>query len=232
MDSSIVTEQELAQDRVAAQQLAIAEKEVRAEANRLEALASDLEERVLYLKDSAEEMPRATLIEEIDRTLEKLDEIHDQQYEMVAAALHHRHTAAEVRAWCENAQAMGADHPSFRGRVLVALMHIRRVPNAVFRERFIELEAQEQLHKESLGSRSEETWASGRHAGDRTYVKRSIQQEVLDAMGWDEGMLKRSLGMRTRPGQAGQKIVTLFLDYEVASRLAPTLGLKPYEAGI
>lgn len=231
----IATEEELAADRVAAEEQAERIKLVRVRANELEALALDLEENILAIKGTAEDWSREKIIREVELVMERLDEVRDHQYAMVAEALGDRWTASDVRAWCEHAVELGARHPTFPGALLRDLIQMNKVPVAPFRERLWELEDQYAALVEAHGAEhgnGEEPWLSGRHSGDRMYLDSTPQQALREAMGWDDRALKRNLGINIRPSGNGNKSLTLFVDYELASRLAPTLGLKPHAAGI
>lgn len=233
MQTALVTPEEVNEDMIAAAELSERVDQVRENARELLGKIDHAEEEILSLKDSVEDISREELIEAVECAYQALDEIRDQQYALVAQALDGRYTVADVRAWCERAVDMKAHHPHLDGKLIEDLIYLRKVPVAPLREAYVE------IHERELVETGRDNDGEGQDANrgeveiTESYAESTIRQTVMKAMGWDERALKRGLGMNVRPaGTGGKKSLTLFLDYEAASRLALTLGLKPHAAGI
>jgi hypothetical protein len=211
-----------AADAAAAIDYRAAVDEIRKQATVLDADAGHLEEEILALKDSAEDITPDELIAAVEDVYQKLDEIRDQQYALVATALADQYTVDEIREWYVLAEGLAGCHPRITAKVLKDLAYLVRVPNAPFRERLVEIQAGEEIEQKDRSSQTER------------YAESVAQEAVMAATGWDERALKRNLGINARPAGSGRehKSVSLFIDYDAASLLARTLGLKPHAAGI
>jgi hypothetical protein len=222
MNEVLVTEQEIAADARAAVDYRLKVNEIRKQATALDATAGGLEEEILALRDSVEDITRDELIAAHEHVHQQLDEIRDQQYAMVATALDDEYTVDEIRRWYLRAEGLADYHPRITAKVLEDLAYVRRVPNAPFRDRLAEIQAGEEIEQKDRSSQTER------------YTRSVAQDAVMAAMGWNERAMKRNLGINTRPAGGGgeHKSVTLFVDYDAASLLARTLGLKPHAAGI
>jgi hypothetical protein len=224
MNEVLVTEQEIVADARAAVDYRLKVDKIRAQATALDAVAGGLEEEILALKDSVEDITRDELIAAHEHVYQKLDEIRDQQYAMVATALDHQYTVDEIRKWYLRAEGLTDYHPRITAKVLEDLAYVRRVPNAPFRDRLLEMGVEE-IEQEDRSSQTE------------SYTESPARLAIMDALGWDDRALKRNLGINPRPAGGGErggyhKSVSLFIDYNAASLLARTLGLKPHAAGI
>jgi hypothetical protein len=225
MNEVLVTEQEIAADARAAVDYRLKVDEIRMQATALDAAAGALEEEILTLKDSVEDIRRDELIAAHEHVYQQLDEIRDQQYAMVATALDHQYTVDEIRKWYLRAEGLADYHPRITAKVLEDLAYMRRVPNAPFRDRLAEISAREEIELQDRSSQTEH------------YTESPVRLAIMSAMGWDDRALKRTLGINPRPAGGGErggshKSVSLFIDYNAASLLARTLGLKPHAAGI
>lgn len=226
MHAPLITPQESAEDQEAALEYEIAAKEVRLRSQALLRRVGDLEDRVVELRRHALGRRAGEVAEfsaEVEGVLVELDGIRDQQYALVAAALSWTHSPDEVRSWCDRALAMGANHPRFDANLLEDLMYVRRVPNAPLREH---LEARVKREREDQFNANPDTH----------YIDTVAFRQAEEATGWDNRILRRRLGMLTRPtgAMAGglAQSLTLFIDYEAASVLARTFGVTPRQAGI
>lgn len=226
MHAPLITPQESAEDREAVLEFEVAAKEVRLRSQALLRQVGSLEDRVVELRHHTAPPTSTDVAEyaaEVEKVLVELDNIRDQQYALVAAALSWTHTPDEVRSWCERALVMGANHPRFDANLLEDLMYVRRVPNAPLREH---LEARVKREREDQFTANPDTH----------YIDTVVFRQAEEATGWNNRILRRRLGMLTRPtgAMAGglAQSLTLFIDYEVASALARTFGIQPRDAGI
>jgi hypothetical protein len=196
--------------------------EIRQQATALDASASVLEEEILSLKDSVEDITHDELVAAHEHVYQQLDGIRDQQYAMVATALGNEYTVDEIRQWYLRAEGLASYHPRITAKVLEDLAYMRRVPNAPFRDRLAEIQGGEEVEQKDRSSQTER------------YTDSPVRRSIMGALGWDERALKRNLGINTRPAGGGgrHKSVSMFIDYDAASLLARTLGLKPHAAGI
>jgi hypothetical protein len=222
MNEVLVTEQEIAADARAAVDYRLKVDEIRKQATALDAAAGGLEEEILALRDSVEDITRDELIAAHEHVYQQLDEIRDQQYAMVATALDDEYTVDEIRRWYLRAEGLADYHPRITAQVLEDLAYVRRVPNAPFRDRLAEIQAGEEVEQKDRSRQTER------------YTDSPARRSIMGALGWNERALKRNLGINTRPAGGGgrHKSVSMFIDYDAASLLARTLGLKPHAAGI
>jgi hypothetical protein len=223
MNEVHVTEEEIVADARAAVDYRSRVDQIRTQATALDAAAGDLEEEILTLRDSVEDITRDELIAAVEHVYQKLDGIRDQQYAIVATALDNQYALDEIREWYVRAEGLAGYHPRITAKVLEDLAYMRRVPNAPFRIRLAEIQAVEEVEQKDRSSQTQR------------YTKSVALEAVMKAMGWNERGLKRNLGINARPAGGGgdyNKSVTLFVNYDAASLLARTLGLKPHAAGI
>lgn len=80
-----------------------------------------------------------TLLQEYDALMDEVERLYDYRYSIVASAMDWRHTTAEVRSWFTRAMDMGCLRPQVGKTLIEDLLYCRKVPNAPFRERYLEL---------------------------------------------------------------------------------------------
>jgi len=119
----------------------------------------------------------------------------------------------DVLSWVERAVAEGCTMPMLGAREAEDLFRLKRVPNALLREEF---ERQED-EQEDDGLATRLAYAIDAVSGDQpdsTYVKRLLGVETS----------------RTRTGYPDT--LRIFLDYELAVRLADNLGVDYHDLGL
>jgi hypothetical protein len=220
LSNAVTTEQEQVADRQAAVDFAETVKEVRARASELTGRVMKLSKRVKEMRERITPETIDQNIEDLEEALAELDRIHDEQYVLVAAALSWRHSPSEVHAWCERTVAMGAQHPRFDGALLEDLIYERRVPNAPIRDQF-----------ERLVDTTERAYRHGA-APEDLYCPENYIDQCTKALECDERLLYKRLGIMRRTSATRGDTVSLFMDYDAVSRIAPILNLTPRSAGI
>lgn len=223
-----VTAAELAEDRQAARALSATVKKIRRQAKDLAGRVLTLDAEVRALRgdlqsalDKGVDVNVDSWTDKVEQILVQLDSIHDQQYALVAEALQGRYSSHDIRDWCEMAIEKGAGHPRLDSGLIEDLLRVRRVPNAPFRERLLEIIETER----NLGMHH--------HEGLPRYVDTTIVSHLMAVMDWTERDVKRRLGINPCPGRVGtSRTMTLFIPYETAVKIAPALNLRTYDLGI
>lgn len=148
-------------------------------------------------------------------------------YQLTAFAIGGDYRACDIHAWCDRAQQMGASHPNLDFDLLLDLVHVRKVPNAPFRERLQELTGR---------GKDELTYLNHtyRHLRDIEGADGCYGAASLMASGKPQPRaLHRLLGMATRPTTADRPpSLRLFVSYEQGVALSRALDMEPLQAGI
>lgn len=219
MKTAAPSEQELAADRQAAIDLAETVKEVRTRATELTRRVTKTSKRIEEMRDELTPERIDEGIADLEAALVELDGIRDEQYALVAAALSWRHSPDEVRSWCERCMAAGAPHPRIDGRLLEDLIYERRVPNAPVREAYLAL-------------RDAERPVRYRQRVEDLYCAEDYREQCNRALGTEDyTLLEKKLGLKVRPNGKGV-LVSMFMDYDEVSKLAPILNVMPRLAGV
>jgi len=200
-------------DEQAAQDLARREEEMKTRASVLQSRLRNLERYHARMSEG-----------ELDIALRSC---RYELYQLTADAINGEWTADDVAAWCERAALLGARHPQLRWTLLLDLVHVRKVPNTPFRERFENALASGAIahHLVTLVHRHlvDVERERGENFGSSNLIcGRHTQTRILE----------RWLGMQTVAWDRKHKALRLFIPYEHALALSRALDMDPHTAGI
>jgi hypothetical protein len=204
-----------------------------------------IHKRALRLRNRLAEMnPEDEAYAELTGGLEDLDE--DLQwaqyalYQLAAYAMAtvlesgevvYRYTAADIKAWCDRAEDLGATHPQIREAHLKDLVRMRSVPNAPFRAR-----------AQAVADTDD---ALGRITLHTHFYLRQLEQSDGADYGskhfvrpWRGGVnaqtrhFERMVGTQVVENGSATMSLRLFIPYETGVALMRALGMTPQEAGL
>lgn len=232
-------ERDMDEDKQAAKDLRDREEElsvgVRALTRRLkqlEARGAELQPEIqaLYARQDAGD----EVFEDQLTLLDKIAELDEDKrgclwglYILTADAIGTEHTAADVASWCQHAIDLGARHPRIGLALLRHLLHVRKVPNAPFRERL-------KKYLDKGGEMAPVVTLVHRHLKD---VERETGEEFGSANLMHHShpqprVLERLLGMQTTSYGGDKKpSLCLFISYELALALGRAFDLTPHQSG-
>lgn len=213
------------EDEEAAKVLRQREEEIRVGARALTRRITELEKRAQALRAVVGETRSSKMLDEIETLQEDLGACRWQLYHMTAEAIGSDYQAADIALWCDRAEEMGACHPRLDRALLMDLVHVRKVPNAPFRDRLAVCNV----------TLAHAVLLVYRHLSDIEKVEGESfsAASLMDDKSPQPRILERWLGMALCPAKAPrQPSLRLFVGYEQAVALARALDMDPLTAGI
>lgn len=144
----------------------------------------------------------------------------------------YNYTPADVKAWCDRAEDLGAARPQIRAEHLQDLVRMRLVPNAPFRARFLEVE----------GNVDD---AAGRITlNTHTYLRRLEESDGADygskhfVRAWRGGVnaqtrhFERMIGTQVVTNGTATRSLRMFIPYEMGVAFMRALNMTVQEAGL